>query len=149
MLIEIGGTTCLFLILEMFVILPLIGKIIEKKLNEQVIPPLKDYVNGILPAYTQDVLIPKIADLIKELISKFKISFRGSRGGQSKAINAMVERVLAGEDPYDLQGSYSNEVWDMGMEILKRVSSLLRRHPPEEEGTSVDDLGIGQPLPEA
>lgn len=101
-MVEIGIstilTTGLFIALELGVILPLIRKIVLNVINDNLIPSLKSYVEEQKTALTET--------LTKSLLSKV----RSMLGGRAKGRNAILRRLMDGEDIEDLEDDYSESV---------------------------------------
>lgn len=127
----------LFIVLEFTIILPLFRRIVTKAVNDmvqgQLIPSISKYV---------DDEVTKLAEVLtKSLFSKF----RGMLGGRKKGVNAILERLAAGEDLEDFEDEYEPSTIDKVYELVQMARPYLpdpstRKKPAAAEDPAVEGI---------
>ena len=124
----------LFILLEFTIILPLFRRIVTKAVNDmvqgQLIPSISKYVDDEVTKLTEA--------LTKSLFSKF----RGMLGGRKKGVNAILERLAAGEDLEDLEDEYEPSTIDKVYEIIDTVRPYLPNPSARKAAAAKQDPAV-------
>lgn len=121
----------LFIALEFTIILPLFRRIVTKAVNDmvqgQLIPSISKYVDDEVTKLTEA--------LTKSLFSKI----RGMLGGRRKGVNAIIERLAAGEDLEDFEDEYEPSTIDKVYEMFQLARPYLPDPSTRKKTTAAEN----------
>jgi len=127
----------LFIALEFTIILPLFRRIVTNAVNQMVQKDLIPSVSSFVDT--------KVTDLTTELTRALFNKFRGFVGGRKKGVNAILERIAAGEDLEDIEDDYEPSTIDKVYEMFESVRPYLpdpstRKKPAAAEDPAIEGI---------